>query len=194
MGKGTTMTKSVAIFLVAGLALCGPALAAPGDGTTVTLKTGFFFPGGSVFREAYSSGPFFGAEVAVPVGGPFRVWGGAELFGKTGRLPVSEERTKATIVPLFAGVRAEFGKRGLRPYVGAAAAYFLLHETNPLGAASDGGFGLISQAGLQAGIARGIRLDAFAGYRACTIRSGGDEALEADIGGLSAGLGLGFVF
>jgi hypothetical protein len=188
------MTKRVAIALIAGLAICGPALAAPGEGTSVTFKTGFFFPGGDVFRAAYSSGPFFGAEVAVPVGGPFRVWGGAEIFGKTGRLPVSEERTKATIASLFAGVRAEFGKRRLRPYVGAAAAYFLLHETNPLGAASESGFGLISQAGLRARIARGIWLDAFAGYRACTIRTGGDEALEADIGGLSAGLGLGFGF
>lgn len=188
------MTKSIAIALIAGLAFCGPALAAPGEGTAVTFKAGAFFPGGSVFREAYSSGPLFGAEVAIPVGGPFRLWGGAELFGKTGRLPVSEERTKVGIVTLFAGARAELGKKGLRPYIGAAAGYFLLHETNPLGVARDGGFGLISQAGLQARIAGGLWLEAFAGYRACTIRSGGDEALEADIGGLSAGLGLGFRF
>jgi hypothetical protein len=176
------------------LVFAGLAGAARADGTSLTLKAGLLFPSDALFREIYSGGPSFGAEVAVPVAGALQLWAGAELFGKTGVLTVSEEETKVRIIPLYAGLRAQFGKKGARPYIGAAAAYFLFHEENPLGTTSDGGLGLLAQAGVMARLGGAIWLDLFAGYRACTLRSDGADPLEAKLDGFSAGLGLAYRF
>jgi len=184
------MAKRSATALIALFLLSTLASAADRAGTSVTLKASYFFPSDSVFREVYSTGLFYGADVAVPVAGPLRLWAGVELFAQTGQLSISEEPTKVRILPLFAGLRLEFDRSKIRPYLGAAAAYFLLHEENPLGTANEGGIGLISQAGVQTRLSGALRLDIFAGYRACTVLSRGDDPVSAKLGGFSAGLGL----
>jgi hypothetical protein len=172
------------------LALIALGQAALGAGVSVTLKAGYFFPSSSLFREVYKSGPIFGGELTVPVAGALRFWAGVDLFGKTGLLQVTEEATKVRIIPVYAGLRAEFGKKGTRPYIGAAAAYFLFHEENPLGTVSDSGLGFLVRAGLLARLGGPVWLDFFADYRACTVRTDGDDPLKAKLGGLSAGAGL----
>jgi hypothetical protein len=165
-----------------------------GAGISVTLKGGYFFPTASVFREVYSGGPTIGAEVAVPIDGVFQAWAGMEVFSKTGHLTVSEEETKVRIDPIHFGLRCQFGKKGLRPYIGAAAAYFLFHEENPLGNISDGGLGYLGQAGFIARIGGAIWLDIHAGYRSCTLRTDDADPIEAKLDGISAGLGIVFSF
>jgi hypothetical protein len=134
------------------------------------------------------------ASISPSRAGPVQIWAGADIFSKTGLLSVSEEETKVRITPLYAGLRAEFGKTGLRPYVGAAAAYFLFREENPLGTVSENGLGFLTQAGVLARLGGSLWLDIFAGYRVCTLRTDGDDPLEAKVGGLSAGLGLAYRF
>lgn len=191
------MKKFNAAFLVLALAgLAGPGWAA---GPAVTLKASYFLPSDGVFRDVYSGGPFFGADITVPVSGLLRAWAGAEYFGKKGRLSVSEEETKVRIIPLYAGLRLQFGKKSLRgeglgPYIGAAAAYFFLHEENPLGTASKSGLGLLAQAGGLSRIGGPVYIEYFAAYRFCTLKTNDEEPLEADLGGLSLGLGLTFKF
>jgi hypothetical protein len=184
------MTKRLSMASIAVLTLAGLAGTARGAGPAVTLKAGFLFPTDSHFREVYSGGLAFGADVSVPLTGALQFWAGGEFFGKTGLLSISEEPTKVHIVPLYAGLRARFGQKSLRPYFGAAAAYFFLHEENPLGTADDGGLGLLAQAGVQTKLGGSLWLDIFAGYRACTVRSGGDDPLNAKLDGFTTGLGL----
>jgi hypothetical protein len=163
--------------------------------TSLTLKGGFFAPSDAVFRDVYGGGPAFGLDIAVPVSGPLRAWAGVELFSKRGLTTESEEATKVTITPLFAGLRLQFGRKGVRPYLGAAAAYFLFKESNALGTASESGLGALGQAGLVFVVGRSFGLDVHAGYRACTLTAGdAEDPLEAKIGGLSAGLGLALRF
>ena len=188
------MSKRFGLVAIAILAVAGFAGTAYGAGPSVTLKADFFFPSDKLFRETYSGGPSFGADIMVPLGGVFQLWAGGEFFGRTGLLSLSEETTKVRIVPLYAGLRAQFGAKGVRPYIGAAAAYFFLHEENPLGTADDGGLGLLSQTGVQFRLHGALGLDVFVGYRACTVRSGGSDPLEAKLGGFSAGLGLAYRF
>lgn len=188
------MTKRLSIAAIAASLIAGFAWPVRGAGAVVTLKAGFLFPSDSQFREVYAAGPSFGAEVAVPLAGAIHLWAGGELFGKTGLLTISEETTKVRIVPLYAGLRAQFSRKSLRPYIGAAAAYFFLHEENPLGTADEGGLGFFAQAGIQAKLGGPLWLDIFAGFRACTVRSDGDDPLEAKLDGLSAGLGLAYRF
>lgn len=180
--------------LSAVVALAFSAGTAGAAGTIVTLKGGYFSPSDAIFRDVYGGGPAFGLEIAVPVAGVLHAWAGAELFSKSGLTTESEEATKVRIVPLYAGLRCQFSGKKVRPYVGAAAGYFLISEKNPLGTASDGGIGWLGQAGLLVGLGPSFGLDVHAGYRACTVTTDGDDPVEAKLGGLSAGLGLSYRF
>ncbi|MBP7705768.1 MAG: hypothetical protein KA243_00820 [Candidatus Aminicenantes bacterium] len=180
-------TKAAAALLALALTAAGARAAE----TALTIKGGYFTPSDAVFRDVYGGGPAFGLDLAVPVAGPLRAWAGVELFSKRGLTTESEETTKVTITPLFAGLRLQFGRKGVRPYLGAAAAYFLFKERNALGAASESGLGALGQAGLVLLMGRSFGLDVHAGYRACTLTAGdAEDPLEAKIGGLSAGLGF----
>ena len=176
----------IALILIAG--------SARASGTSVTLKGGYFSPSDEVFRDVYGGGPTFGLEVAAPVAGVIQAWAGAEIFSKRGLTTESEEATKVRIVPLYAGLRCQFAGKSVRPYVGAAAGYFLIREKNPLGTASDGGIGFLGQTGLLIGLGPSLALDVHAGYRACKVTTDGDDPVEAKLGGLSAGLGLAYRF
>jgi hypothetical protein len=176
------------------LVFVGMAGASWGVGVSLTFKGCNFWPSSSVFRDVYGGGLVFGGELAVPLTGGLHVWAGAEYFGKTGLLSVSEEVTKVRIIPVYAGLKYHFGKSSVRPYIGVAAAYFLFKEENPLGSVSKGGIGVLGQAGLLVKISGPISLDLFGNYRACTLKTDGAEPLEAKIGGISAGLGLVFRF
>ena len=181
----------------AGAALLAFALSAGtawGGGVTATLKGGYFLPTAEVFRDVYSGGLTFGADVTVPIGGVFQVWTGVEYFGKTGLTTVTEEETKVRVVPVHLGLRCEFGEKALHPYVGAAAAYFLLHEENALGTVSEGGLGFLAQAGVMARIGGAVWLDIHAGYRGCKLTLEEPEPIEANLDGISAGFGIAFRF
>jgi hypothetical protein len=188
-----TMKKPLKVLFVV-FALVLTATAAQAAGTSVTLKGGYFSPSDAVFRDVYGGGPTLGLEIAVPVAGVLQAWAGAGLFSKKGLTTESEEATKVRIVPLYAGLRCQFAGKNIRPYIGAAAGYFLIREENPLGTASDGGIGFLGQAGLIIGLGRSLGLDVHAGYSACTITTDGDDPVEAKLGGFSAGLGLSFRF
>ena len=195
MAKRNAMTKPRIDALILSIltlgAFSGAAAAGP---PSITLKASYFAPAGSVFRDVYGSGLLLGGDVTVPLAGPLDLWAGADWFAKTGHLLLTEEETKVRLIPIYAGLRLELRREKLRPYFGVAAAYFLLHEENPLGSASESGLGLITQAGARARLGGPLWADLFAGYRLCTIRSGGDDTVSAKLDGFSAGLGLSIRF
>lgn len=176
------------LLIVAAFVLsAGTAWAA---GFSLTFKGGYFMPSDRVFKDVYGSGPVFGAELAVPIAGGLHAWAGAEYFTKKGLLPVTEEETSTRIVPVFAGLRYHFGRSAVRPYLGAAAGYFMLHEENPLGTASQNSFGFLISGGLLIKIAGPVSLDLHGSYSGCTIKTDDPDPLEAKIGGLQAGGGI----
>ena len=183
------MKSTLRAWLVV-LALAVPAGSAWGAGVSLAFKGGYFFPSDAVFKETYGNGPVFGADISVRLSGGLAVWAGADYFGKTGALTVSEEETKVKIIPVFLGLRYRFGKSIVQPYVGAAAAFFLFEESNVLGSVSENGLGFLGQGGVLIAIGGRFAVDIFANYRACTLRTEDPEPLEANIGGLTAGGGL----
>jgi len=187
------MRRTAKILLVI-LAFAGVASAAWGAGVTLTVKGGLFFPGDSLFRGIYKNGKVFGAEIAVPVTGGLHLWAGAEYSQDTGLLPVTEEISKLRIVPVYAGLRYHFGGSSVRPYLAAAGSLFLFHEENPIGTISENGIGFLGQGGVLFRLGGRVWIDLFANYRVCTLKTDDVDPLEADIGGISAGLGLVFKF
>ena len=183
--------KAVGVSL---LMLAAAATSARAEGASLTFQAGYFFPSSSVFKDVYKNGAVFGADLAVRLAGGLHLWAGAEYFAKNGFLTVTEEETKVRIIPVFAGLRYHFGRSGVRPYLGAAAAYFLFHEENPLGTISKNGLGFLGQFGLLFKLAGPLRLDVHANYRVCTLRADGEDPVEAQLGGLAAGGGLSFRF
>jgi len=181
-------------ILTFALILAGMTNAAWGAGVNLTLKAGLFFPSDDVFRDVYKNVTVFGGELAVPLAGGLHVWAGAEYQGDKGLLPVTQEESKLRIVPLYAGLRYHFGQSRVRPYLGAAAAFFLLKEENPIGTGSESGLGFLGQGGLLVKLGGRIGLDVFMNYRACTLKTDGADPIKAKIGGISAGLGLVFQF
>lgn len=187
------MKKTLNALLVV-MAFAGLSSASWGAGVSFTFKGGFFRPSDEVFQDAYKSGAVFGIELAIPLAGGLHLWAGADYFGKTGLLPVSEEETKVEIIPLYLGLRYHFGKSAVRPYLGAAAAYFLFNEQNPLGNVSESGAGFLGQAGLLIKIGGPLAFDLHVNYRACTLRTDEPDPVEASIGGFTAGGGIVFKF
>lgn len=161
--------STIAIMII--LAFAGLSRAAAGTGSAVTLRASYFFPSDDVFREVYGTSLSFAADLSVPLSGPLQLWAGAEFLNKAG--PISEEESKVRIVSPFTGLRLQFGQKSVRPYFGAAAAYFMFYEENPIGEADDNVLGLIAQAGLQAELGGPVWLDLFAGYRSATVRTDG---------------------
>ena len=187
------MKKSLRALIVV-TAFAGMTTASWGAGISLTFKGGQFWPSDGVFREVYKGGTVFGGELAKPLMGGLHLWAGAEYFGKSGLLPVSEEVTKVRIIPVYLGLRCHFGKSAVRPYLGVAAAYFLFKEENPLGSVSESGFGYLGQAGLLVKVAGPVSFDLYGNYRACKLKTSDPDPLEANIGGFSGGAGLVFRF
>jgi hypothetical protein len=183
------MQKRGAVLAVL-LILAATANAAWGAGVSLTVKAGLFFPSDAIFKDVYKNVTFFGGELAIPLAGGLHIWAGAEYFGDTGILPVTLEETKLRITPVFAGLRYHFGKSAVKPYIGAAGALFLFKEENPIGSVSENGLGVLGQGGILFKLGGPVGLDAFVNYRACTLKTDGEDPLQAKIGGLSAGLGL----
>jgi hypothetical protein len=188
-----SLARAFSVLVLAAL-MAGPVPAASGTGPAFALRAGYFFPSDGVFREVYGAGLSLAADLTVPLAGPLHLWAGAELLSKTGLLPVSEEASRLRITPLFAGLRLQAVKSGIRPYLAVAAAYFMFHEENPLGEASDNAVGFLGQAGLQIRLAGPVWADLFAGYRKATVGGGGEDPIEARLDGFSAGAGLAFRF
>src|SRR5512140_3544413 len=99
MSNSLKRSTGALVFAMAVAGLAGTA----GADTAVALKAGLFFPSAKLFRDVYSGGPSFGADVAIPMTGPLHVWAGVDVFSKKGVIPVSEEKTEVRIVPLYAG-------------------------------------------------------------------------------------------
>ncbi|MCK7476677.1 MAG: hypothetical protein M0C28_03285 [Candidatus Moduliflexus flocculans] len=105
--------------------------------------------------------------------GSSTLWAGAELFSKKGLTTESEEATKVRIVPLYAGLRCQFGREE-RPAVHRRRGRLLPHSRRRTrsGRPATSGIGFLGQAGLLVGLGRSFGLDVHAGYRACTVTDG----------------------
>ncbi len=121
----------------------------------------------------------------------FHLWAGGSRYSQEGKLTLTEEKTRIRIMPLFVGLKFQVSGSAVSPYLGVGAGYFLYEETNPLGTLNKGSLGIVGRAGVVFRPVRSLILDVHAGYSHCKIKP---VELEANLGGLTAGIGLGFEF
>jgi opacity protein-like surface antigen len=163
----------------------------PAYATHVEAKVLYFQPTEQAFKDIYGSGMSYGGEFDINIFDGLAIWIGAEYFTKKGELTFTKEETELQITPIYGGLKYIFPGRGIMPYLGAGVGYFQYKETNPIGTVKEGKIGFVTQAGLLVRLLGPVLVDFQVGYNMCKIKP---QEIEAQIGGLKAGVGLGFSF
>lgn len=158
----------------------------------IELKMGYQYPSDRVFRDIYGGGLKYGGEASISVWKGLAVWLEGSRFVKEGELTFTKERTKVQIIPLGLGIRYSLPLHDkLDLYAGAGLQYSRFKEENPIGEVQESQLGYVAKLGLNQRISKGVLIDVFAEYSYCRMKP---ADFEFDIGGLSAGVGVGYEF
>jgi len=157
----------------------------------IEAKVNYFQPKDQDFKGIYGNGTSFGGEIGINLGKGIGIWAGVHYFSKKGKTTFTEEDTKIQIIPLYAGLRYRLAKASIRPYVGFAVGYFRYKETNQIGTIRKGDIGYIGQVGIIFKVGGALFLDVKGSYSYCKVKP---VDIEANLGGLQGGIGLGLEF
>jgi opacity protein-like surface antigen len=160
-------------------------------GFLVQVNGSYFWPADQAFKDIYGNALVYGGEINISLRKGLHLWAGGSYCSREGKLTLTGEETRLKIMPLYAGLKFQISGSAVSPYLGIGAGYFRYEETNPLGTLKEGDWGFVAQAGVSFRPIRPLILDVHAGYSYCKIKP---VELEADLGGLAAGIGLGFEF
>ncbi len=154
-------------------------------------KAIYFQPSEQIFKDIYGSGIMYGGEININIFKGLAIWAGAEYFTKKGKLTFTEEETELRITPIYAGLKYIFQGSKICPYAGLGVGYFLYKESNPIGTVEESKIGFLGQAGIIFRFLKPLVVDLSAGYSSCKVQPAEEKA---DLGGFTAGIGLGIEF
>jgi len=157
----------------------------------VEIKGAYFKPSDEAFRDIYGQGQTFGAELAFKFNKFMGLWLSVDSFSKKGKMTFTQEETTLKIMPISAGLSLEVPLSFISPYAHLGVGYFHYEESNILGQVKKNNFGYAGQIGLLIKTVGPLYLDLFGQYSSCKVKP---LELEANLGGLKAGLGLGLQF
>ncbi len=180
---------SIILFILLGIFLNGSDLEAMT--LRAEIKAAYFSPTDDAFKDIYGQGKTYGAELAFKFNRFFGLWVSAENFSKKGKLTFTKEETTLKIMPLSAGLSFELGLGFISPYVHFGIGYFHYEESNILGQVKKNNIGYVGQIGLLIKTIGLFYLDLFGQYSSCQVKP---LELEAELGGLKVGVGLGLQF
>jgi len=156
------------------------------------FKAHYFNPTEQRSKDIYGSGWAFGGEFGLGVAESLFVYFSGSYYARTGELTYTREETKLKIIPLTLGAKYHFNlARGLDFYAGAGLTYNIFNEENPIGDVSKNGVGFVVNSGVLAFVSGGLFLDGYVNYSYCKIKPAN---VDVNIGGLEAGLGIGYKF
>ena len=182
------MRTKISIGLIS-LILTGTAFA---ESFSIQFNASFFSPSDKYFKSIYGNAPMYGLKIGATITKGLVFWVDADFYTKNGRMTQTTEVTNLKLVPILAGLYLRLIPAGkFSPYLGGGIGYFLYQEKSPLGTVSKGDVGFVAQAGIVFKVGRTVFADLQGSYTACKVNPAG---VEADLGGLKAGLGLGFAF
>jgi hypothetical protein len=157
----------------------------------VQLRATYLLPSEQAFKDVYDGGMTYGGEISIGIIKKIDLWAGGSYFSKNGKLTFTEEDTKVSIIPLGIGIKYKLLDGSIKPYVGLGLNYYQYKESNLLGDVSKGGLGFVAKAGGIFKISGGLLVDLFFGYSYCKMKP---ADFEINIGGLEAGIGIGYEF
>jgi outer membrane protein len=167
-------------------------------------KAGYFYPASHRFRKIYSNGSgIYGIELNVKAYDWLYVFASGNYFVKNGHSIGGKHRTKVALVPLALGLEYVHWKHHLGVYAGVGVTSTYLnthyHSQYVIHSVSKWGVGGVAKLGLLVDVYKRLYLDLFTNYYYARIHfhnTHGGKLMRntANVGGLSAGVGLGFRF
>lgn len=160
---------------------------------TLSIKLGvhYFQPSEQSTKDIYGGKAVIGGEVNLKVWRFIDLWLAGSYYTKRGSLPLTEEATRLTLIPVGGGPKIIFKGGRINPYVALGPVIYVYKEKNPIGLAKGTKVGIIGQAGCYFKIIGGFLFDLCIDYSYCTVRP---QKIRADIGGFKVGVALGYQF
>jgi len=157
----------------------------------ISVGANYFSPSEKSFKEMYGEGVTFGGEVNIRLWRFIDLWLVGNYYSKKGELPFTKESTRMILVPIGIGLKLMIQRNVINPYVGLGPVFYIYNEKNPIGTANGTGIGIMGDIGCYFKIAGGFLVDASVNYSYCEVKP---QKIKADVGGIQAGIGLGFEF
>lgn len=157
----------------------------------VKIGANYFSPSEKSFKDIYGEGVTFGAEINIKLWKFISLWLAGNYYSKKGNLPFTKESTEMTLFPIGGGIKLILQKNVINPYIGIGPVLYIYKENNPIGVADGTGIGIIGEIGCYFRIIGGLLIDTSVNYSYCEVKP---QKIKADLGGIQAGIGLGYAF
>lgn len=157
----------------------------------IEIKGSYFSPTEKAFQDIYGGGMTFGGEVSIGIWKKLQFWLGGNYYSGAGELTYTGEKTSLQIIPIGGGLKYEFSTGTLRFYGGIGVNLYNYRETNILGEAKESSLGYIGKIGVYIQLTKGLLIDIYSEYTYCKMTP---ADFTINIGGITAGLGLGYKF
>jgi hypothetical protein len=167
-----------------------PAAKPARPGVMIFGSYGMTWPSDSVLKQVYGNGAVMGGELRFRVAGKVYLSLAGGYSSMTGKLTLTEESTKMTIIPVEAMVLFHFLDGSISPYAGAGGTACFYKESNVIGEASGSAFGFVGCAGVSVRLGM-FGIDARARYSSAKAKN---ADVSADLGGLGFSAGVGLIF
>ncbi len=158
---------------------------------SIELKGSYFSPTEKAFQDIYGGGMTFGGEVSIGIWKKLKFWLGGNYYSGDGELTYTGEGTSLQILPIGGGLKYELSSGTLRFYGGIGVNYYQYKESNVLGEAKKSGIGYLGKIGVLIQISKGLMIDVYSEYSYCKMTP---ADFTINIGGITAGIGLGYAF
>jgi opacity protein-like surface antigen len=163
----------------------------PASDLAIKFFSLYFIPSENAFKDIYGNGVEFGGEIKYSFWTGCGIWVSGSYYKKQGELSFTKEKTDVSVAPLAVGLSFQIPGEWIRLYLDGGLGIFNFQEDNPIGSVTQNRLGFLAKFGASFFPVKGIVLDVFLRYSSCRIRP---LEIEANIGGLSFGVGLGYRF
>ena len=151
----------------------------------------YFQPTESAFKDLYGGGMSFGGEFSATIWKSIGMWVGTDVFSNNGECTFTKDKIELQIIPFHGGLKFQLPNPRIKPYAGIGIGYFKYKESTPFSKVDKGDIGYLGQIGCLFKVVGGLFFDIKGSYSYCSAKP---QDIRANLGGLKAGLGLGFEF
>jgi uncharacterized protein YgiM (DUF1202 family) len=155
----------------------------------VLLRAGYFLAADSAYTDVYQNGLIYGGELRIG-GNKIVGWLEGSYRSEKGELTYTKEPTDVSVLAIEAGALYRFMAGNLNPYAGAGIGYVMFKEENEaIGQVKQNTIGFCLVGGASTFLGKSFIVDARLKYQFCSMKP---ADFDIQIGGLTAGIGIGF--
>jgi outer membrane protein W len=184
------MKKTSPLLII--LLFCTSAALLPKGTVKLGAYAGYFRQADSTFRQIYGEDVIYGLKLGVRVWKNLSIWVSGMQYRKTGRTTLLADITTLTVNPIHLSLRYTFKLGAVNPYLQGGYTYLIYNEESEIGDVNkEEGKGYSADAGIEFKISTHFIVDIGAKYSQVNVKP---TTVEADLGGMQAGVSLLVVF